>query len=191
MTFAHPWVLFLLVLPLLFLASEWRKSASRIGLFLKAAAFVAILLALASPRIDVDTTKVATVVLADTSASVSQADLQKESNLVKEIERQRGRHWLRIIPFARASRDVDASEKSRGWQLKHSAGDAGRGTDIEAAVRDAIAGLPSGMAPRIALISDGRENEGSVARAAWLARDLHIPIDTFPLAGQTSAATAY
>ena len=36
---------------------------------------------------------------------------------------------------------------------------------MEAAVRDAIAGLPGGMAPRIAMISDGRENQGSVARA--------------------------
>ena len=89
-----------------------------------------------------------------------------------------------IIPFARTSRDVDTSEKAKGWLLKHSAGDSGRGTDIEAAVRDAVAGLPSGMAPRIALISDGRENEGSVARAAWLARDLRIPIDTIPLAGK-------
>src|SRR6476661_5157329 len=123
MTFAHPWVLSLLILPLAFLGLEWRKTSSHIGLLLKTGAFLAILLALASPRIDVDTTKVATVVLADTSASVSQTDLQKESNLVKEIERQRGRHWLRIIPFARGSRDVDASEKSRGWQLKHSAGE--------------------------------------------------------------------
>jgi Ca-activated chloride channel homolog len=184
MTFAHPWVLLLLILPLAFLGMEWRKTSSHIGLLLKTGAFLAILLALASPRIDVDTTKVATVVLADTSASVSQTDLLKESNLVKEIERQRGRHWLRVIPFARASREVDASEKTKGWQLKHSAGEAGRGTDIEAAVRDAIAGLPSGMAPRIALISDGRENEGSVARAAWLARDLQIPVDTFPLVGK-------
>ena len=41
--------------------------------------------------------------------------------------------------------------------------------------------MPGGMVPRLALISDGNENEGSVARAAWLARDLNVPVDTFPL----------
>ena len=61
MTFEHPWVLFLLVLPIALLVSEWRKAPSRIGLFLKVAAFLAIILALASPRIDVDANKVATV----------------------------------------------------------------------------------------------------------------------------------
>jgi uncharacterized membrane protein len=40
------------------------------------------------------------------------------------------------------------------------------------------------MVPRIALISDGNENSGSVVRAAWQARQLGIPIDTFPLPGR-------
>ena len=138
-----------------------------------------------APSMDVDATKVATVVLVDTSASISPSDLQHESKLVNDIERQRGRHWLRVIPFARASRDVDASEN--GGRLEAQAErrrQSAAATDMEAAVRDAIAGLPGGMAPRIAIMSDGRENQGSVARAAWLARDLHIPIDTFPLAGR-------
>jgi uncharacterized membrane protein len=184
MTFDYPWVLFLLVLPIGLLVWDWRKAPSRAGLLLKVAAFLAIILALSSPRVDVDANKVATVLLVDTSASLSQSDLQRASKLVTDIEAERGRHWLRVIPFARSSRDVDASEKNKRWALKHSGGEAGKGTDIEAAVRDAIAGLPSGMAPRIALISDGRENQGSVARGAWLARDLHIPIDTFAVAGR-------
>jgi uncharacterized membrane protein len=133
---------------------------------------------------EVDATKVATVVLVDTSASIPPSDLQRASQLVNDIERERGRHWLRVIPFARGSRDIDRTETGGGWRLRQTSGTVGRATDMEAAVRDAIAGLPGGMAPRIAIVSDGRENQGSVARAAWLARDLHIPIDTFPLAGR-------
>ena len=184
MTFDFPWVLFFLILPVIFLLWEWRKTPSRLGLALKTATFIAVILALSGPRLEVNSSKTATIVLADTSASISAADLQNESKIVNAIEKERGRHWLRVIPFGRSSRDVDASERTNGLALKHSAGDAGRGTDIEAAVRDAIAGLPGGMSPRIALISDGHENQGSVARASWLARELNIPIDTFALTGR-------
>lgn len=184
MTFEYPWVLLLLVLPFVFLALEWKRTPSHIGLALKTATFLAVILALAAPRLEIDNSKTAIIALVDTSASVSGSDLQRASRLVSDIERAKGRNWLRIIPFARSSREVDASEHSKGWTLKQSAGDLGRGTDIESAVRDAIAGLPGGMSPRIALISDGRENQGSVARASWLARELNVPIDTFPLAGR-------
>ena len=184
MTVDYPWVLFLLVLPVAFLLWEWRRTPSRVGLLLKTVTFFAVILALSAPRLEVNSSKTATIVLADTSASISSSDLQNASKIIKDIERERGRHWLRIIPFARSSRDVDSSERASGLTLKHSAGDAGRGTDIESAIRDAVAGLPGGMSPRIALISDGHENQGSVARASWLARELNIPIDTFALAGR-------
>ena len=122
MTFDYPWVLFLLVLPIGLLVWDWRKAPSRAGLLLKVAAFLAIILALSSPRVDVDANKVATVLLVDTSASLSQSDLQRASKLVTDIEAERGRHWLRVIPFARSSRDVDAYEKNKRWALKHSGG---------------------------------------------------------------------
>src|ERR1039458_8988752 len=51
MTFAHPWLIPLVLAPLLWAAWEWRNSARRAGLALKAAALAAILLALAEPRL--------------------------------------------------------------------------------------------------------------------------------------------
>src|SRR5262249_18004998 len=59
-----------------------------------------------------------------------------------------------------------------------------RATDLEAAVREAIASLPAGMVPRVVLMTDGKENKGSIARAAWQAQQLGIPIDTYALAGR-------
>jgi len=44
--------------------------------------------------------------------------------------------------------------------------------------------LPSGMVPRLVLISDGKENVGTITRAAWQAQSLGIPIDTIPLQGK-------
>src|SRR5690348_7315751 len=79
MTFEHPWVLVLLLAPLVWAWFEWRSSGRRLGLAFKAAAFAAILLALAQPKITVYESKVAVAVLADTSASLSPADLRQES----------------------------------------------------------------------------------------------------------------
>ena len=185
MTFDHPWVLLALLLPLGWAAWEWRGSARRLALGLKAAAFVCIVLALSGPRLMVYQTKVAVAVLADTSASVSPEDLARESAIASEVQRGHGRHWTRIMPFARGTRMPALEEKTKnGWQLRHTAGTAGRGTDLESAIRDGAAALPAGMVPRLLLISDGNENLGSVARAIWQAQQLGIPIDTVALAGR-------
>jgi Ca-activated chloride channel family protein len=185
MSFDHPWVLLALLLPLGWAAWEWRGSARRLALGLKAAAFVCIVLALSGPRLMVYQTKVAVAVLADTSASVSPEDLARESAIASEVERGHGRHWIRIMPFARSTRMVALEEKTKnGWQLRQTAGPAGRGTDLESAIRDGAATLPAGMVPRLLLISDGNENLGSVARAIWQAQQLGVPIDTVALAGR-------
>ena len=185
MNFAQPLALLLLLLPVAWAVWEWRTSSRRLALLLKAGAFAAVALALAQPRITVYQTKTAVAVLADTSASVSTQDLQTESALADKLESARGRHWTRVIPFARATRTPAKDEHLKnGWQLHHTAGTAGHGTDLESAIRDGAASLPAGMVPRLLLISDGNENLGSVSRAIWQAQQLGVPIDTIPLAGR-------
>lgn len=184
MTFGRAWVLLLAWLPLAWMYLEWRRTARHAALALKAIAFAAILVALAEPSIEVAETKMAVAVLVDTSASMPGSDLARESRLAAAIEAERGRHWAEIIPFARSTRSLDPSEGPNPWKLRLTAGEGGRGTDLEAAVRDAEAALPAGLIPRVVLISDGKENMGSVARAAWQAQQLNIPIDTIALAGR-------
>ena len=184
MTFDHPWLLALVLLPIAWALWEWRQSSRRLALALKAFSFAAILLALAGPRVVVYESKVAVAVLADTSASVSAQDLATESSVATQVERARGRHWTRIVPFAHGTRASSPGEHSKdGWKLRHTAGAAGRGTNLEAAIRDGAAVLPAGMV-RLLLVSDGNENLGSVARAIWQAQQLGIPVDTIPLAGR-------
>jgi uncharacterized membrane protein len=188
MTFERAWVLLLLVLPAALVWWQWRIAPNKLNLVLKALMLACVIGALAEPVLSVAETKVATVVLADTSAGISPEDLARESDLVTKIAGARGRHWMRVIPFARSTRSAAESETGKKWALKGTGGDGGRATNIEAAVRDAIASLPGDMVPRIALISDGNENEGSAARAAWLAQQLRIPIDTYPIAGRSRPA---
>ena len=184
MTFEHGFVLLFLLLPLAFAIWQWRAGAPKRGILLKAFCFAAVILALAEPRITVNETKVAVAVLVDTSASVSPADLQRASELAGSLQAAKGRHWMRVIPFARGSRELSSAETRGGWNLQRTSGESGNGTDLEAAIRDAIAAAPSGMVPRVVLISDGNENEGSVTRAAWLAQQMGVPVDTIPLKGR-------
>jgi len=185
MTFVYPLALLLAVLPVSWAAWEWRSSSRRPALLLKAGALAAVGLALAQPRLTIYQSRVAVAVLADTSASVSADDLQTESAFASRVERVPGRHWTRVMPFARSTRSAARDEHSReGWQLRHTAGPAGHATDLESAVRDGVASLPAGMVPRLLLMSDGNENLGSAARAIWQAQQLAIPIDTVPLTGR-------
>ena len=183
MTFDRAWVLLFGLAPLIWALVEWRSTARRIALVLKTGAFLAIIAALAEPRVAFYDTKVAVAILADTSRSLTAQDLERASSIATQIERGRGRHWTQVIPFARSARKPAPQERGKSWNLQYTAGDAGHSTDLEAAISEAIGTLPAGMVGRVVLISDGNENLGSVARAAWQARQLGIPIDTFSLAG--------
>ncbi|MGA2715274.1 MAG: VWA domain-containing protein [Bryobacteraceae bacterium] len=183
MTFERLWVLLLLPLPLAWLAWEWRQQPRRAPLYLKVAMVVAVILALSEPSLSLQVRKVAVAVLVDTSASVSDADLSRESSLLRQIDSARGSNRIEVIPFARTPRALD--QKEADFKLIHTGGVEGRGTNLEAPIRQALASLPAGMVHRIALITDGNENDGAVTRAAWQAQQTGVPIDTIALSGRT------
>jgi uncharacterized protein YegL len=185
MTFAHPWLVPLALAPLAWAAWEWRNSARRAGMAVKAVALAAILLALAEPRLTFYESKVALAILVDTSASVSQPDLDAASVAATTVEKGRGRNWTQVLPFARAPRNPAPAERSgQAWKLAYSPGQSSHGTNLEAAVREGLAALPAGLVLRVLLISDGNENLGSVTRAIWQAQQRGVPIDVIPLAGR-------
>ena len=172
------------VLPAAWAAWEWRRTARKAALVLKLSAFLCVVLALSEPGLRVSATRMAVAILVDTSSSVSEQDLKHASQLVSAMEKARGRHWVRVLPFARSARQMDPGERAPFGKLRHTAGEAGEATDLEAALREALATLPAGLVPRVALISDGKENRGSIARGAALLEQLGVPVDTFPLAGR-------
>jgi uncharacterized membrane protein/uncharacterized protein YegL len=184
MTFERPWMLLLALVPLLWAAWEWRRSERKLALALKALSFAAVLLAIAEPVLRTFETKTAVVVLADTSASISADDLKKESDYLNSMQSAKGRNVMKVLPFARSTRALDTTETAQGWSLKNTASEAGRGTGLESAIRDGLAALPEGLVPRVLLLSDGRENAGSAARAAWQAKELGVAVDVVPLAGR-------
>lgn len=182
MTFDRPWLLLLALAPLVWAALEWRLTRRRLGLALKAASLVAIALALAGPVLRYSRAHTAVAILVDTSGSISDADLVRAANFARDAERARGSNWVRVFPFARR---LAPALPNGPVELRRIAGENGQATDLEAAVRQALAEMPAGLIPRIVLISDGRENLGSVARAAWQARELRVPVDVVALEGRS------
>src|ERR1035438_3526377 len=182
MTFDRGWALLLLVLPVAWAVWDWRRQPRHAHLLLKLGTAIAVILALAEPTFSYKARKVALAVLVDTSASVTDADLAREGQLLKQIDQARGSNPVDVIPFARTPRPLTDTEAS--FKLARTTGADGRGTNLEAPIRQALASLPAGMLHRIALITDGNENSGAVTRAAWQAQQLGVSIDTVALAGR-------
>jgi Ca-activated chloride channel family protein len=179
MTFVRPWVLVLLVAVLAWAVWEWRLTRRRGALILKVLMAALVVLALAQPKLTIFEQKVALALLADTSASIPPDDLRKASDLLSGARAGKGRNNLQVIPFAGAALRLEEGRELRS---------EGRSTNLEAAIRAAIGVLPRGRVPRVLLISDGRENSGSVERALYQARLLGVPIDTYALDGTRQPA---
>lgn len=161
----------------------WFARSAVPALILKGLAIAACIIAFFEPRLPVSETKQAVGLLIDTSQSISDSSLARANEFVNAARRARGRNDLRELPFARSVRAADTRERATG-RYRLTAGENGRATDIEGAIREAAALLPAGRIPRLAVLSDGRETEGSAARAAQLAASLGIAVDTVLLPGR-------
>ena len=123
MIFERLWVLPFLLIPLAWLAWEWRRQARRTPLLLKFTMLMVVILALAEPVLETRDRKVALAALVDTSASITPDDLSRESGLLNRIQSERGSNRLDVIPFARAPRALTPAEAS--LRLQHTDGAAG------------------------------------------------------------------
>ena len=99
--------------------------------------------------------------------------------------------WVRSALGARTAND-QASIVSIGEQPAWSGQIAGKalpplpqvdpsGTNIEAGLRLALAGLPANRSARIVLLSDGRQTDGDALLAAQVAAARHVPISVVPI----------
>lgn len=186
MTLVHVWLLLLVPIPLAWVAWCWRSSSRHLTLVLKGLSLAAIFAALAEPTITMPETKTGAVVLVDTSGSITRDDLARASSLVAHMERHKHGNWMKVVPFARETRALLPQETSGGLRLVETASEAGDGTNLEAALTSSMSAIPTGHIPRLVLISDGNENEGSTARAIAELQRLHVPVDTIPLAGRAN-----
>jgi uncharacterized membrane protein/uncharacterized protein YegL len=184
---------YLAVAAALCLLAEWwffgrrRRSAWRhIPLVLKACGVAAISIALFQPHLTMPGSRTAAVLLVDTSKSITSRDLDRASSLVSQISEKRGTNWLRIVPFSDHARALGETELAHGVHLVPASSSSGNTTNFEAAISDSLSAMPSGFIPRIVLMSDGNDNQGSTARAIAGLQQLHVPVDTIPLTGRSA-----
>lgn len=162
---------------------------------LRALLCAGIALALARPAWTTRDDRVATVVLADVSESVSDAQLEAARQYVRDLDRARGEDdQLFVVSFAErplvVPRQGGAAGDGDGAGTGSGSGDftigrhpgAGAGTDIQAAVQLAYGLFPSGHVPRIVILSDGNQTQGDLLAEAYRAEELGVRIawKTFP-----------
>ena len=185
MTFVHPLWLFFALAPLHGSHSVGARTARRLPLLLKAASFAAALNRVCRAHAAVAAHQSWRSCL---GGYVRQRDARRlEARffaMVQQIESERGSNWMKVVPFAAKPRLLTANELAKGVHLSTSASPAGDSTNIEAALAGSMAAVPAGYIPRLVLISDGNENEGSSARAIAQMRRLQVPVDTIAIEGR-------
>ncbi len=170
-SFENPWYLLLIPVVALFLIITQRfmftrEKGSKIGqIVIRSILFLALILALAGFSVKFTGRKTTTVYLLDVSDSVRDSK-QDLINFVNESAKYKKKNdQVVVIAFGEnAKMEQFASENLAfsGFQTDVNTG----ATNLEDAVKVAIAELPKDTAGRVVLITDGNENEGTLKSAA-------------------------
>lgn len=164
---------------------EWRRHAGRptaVSMALRGAAVALLLLAVGGVAVPMPDDRLSVVFLVDESQSIAPVMRERAVGFVREqIERMRPDDRAAVVGFGAGARlrvplqsrpNVDAWG---GAEVDPTA------TDIEAAVRLALATFPDTGARRLVLLSDGNETRGQFLEAARLARDEEADLLVLPL----------
>ncbi len=189
--FTQPLALLLLaVLPLFWLVGRVSRThlpANRRRLALGVRLLVAALLVLglAGPRATGRADQQAVAFLVDVSDSVTPQMRDRQLGWLREAVAGMGeRDQAAIIAFG--DQPVVERPLSGVRQVGPISSVVGGGkTDVSAAIRLALASMPSTMARKIVLVSDGNENAGRAVDQARIAGAAQVPIDVVPLSQQT------
>lgn len=135
---------------------------------------IAFATALARPAWTTSDNRVATVVLVDVSASVSDAQLAEAHSYLSSLSQAKGASdRVYAITFAERPRVVWPKE-GRFDLARHPA--AAAGTDLQAAVQLAYGLFPSGYLPRLVIVSDGNQTHGDIVAEAYRAKELGVHV---------------
>ena len=187
--FGAPWYLLLIgLLPLVF----WFTRKSLAGLprrrrwtAIGARTIVVTLLifALAEARWRRPNDRLAVIFIADLSESIpaERREAERQYIVAKAAERLEADDLVGVVAFGRvpgiewAPKNTDLDLHSFTTLIEP------QGTDIAAAIRLAAAAFPEGYGKRIALLTDGNENRGSVLEEVYNARALGVTVDVVPI----------
>ena len=186
--FSYPWFLLLgAVLPLIWyissrghsVLSPWRK---KIALALRLVILSLLILSLAGAKIRLPTRSQAVFFLVDASDSVTAVNKEFAQEYVqRSLESVRRGDQAGIIVFGKEALIESLPQRQLRFSCFHSKVDPHQ-TDIEQALRLALANLPRGGSKRIVLLSDGNETSGRACVLIDSLREQGIQVDVLPLA---------
>ncbi len=177
----------LALIPVLGLVALRRRAAignrrTTLAVLVRSVLVATIALSLAQPTARRRGEGVSTIAILDVSDSVP-ADLQSAAfRMVEEVlsTRERPIDRLGLVTAGRDAVTLNMPSSAPG-----NLSDAGLtdrdASNLEAAVRRALALLPADTSNRLLLVSDGNETAGSLREAAVAARAAGVPIDVVPL----------
>ena len=143
-----------------------------------------MILGLAGPRIIGRADEQAVAFLVDVSDSVTPPMRDRELSFLRDAtSAMTDRDRATIIAFGDAAVVERPLSTARRSAPIASIVDGGK-TDIGGAIRLALATLPSTMARKIVVVSDGNENTGKAIEQARVSNAAGVPIQVVPLAQQ-------
>lgn len=187
--FGSPWFLLLLfvAVPAVFLLSRRSLAALSPGrrwtsIALRTLVVVLLIFALSESRLLTMNKRLAVIFLIDRSASVPPGHQNAALDFAKQASRYRDRvngDYVGCIVFGRTAgieavpREQDLFSQDEGFSIIIER-DV---TDIQSAIRVALAAFPEKSGKRIVLVTDGNENRGAALEEARLALDEDVSID--------------
>ncbi|MEZ4400527.1 MAG: VWA domain-containing protein [Kofleriaceae bacterium] len=174
------WLRLVALAPLFFLVRRWSLTDLSVTQQLVQATVRTLVvavaaLALARPTWVTRDSKVATVVLVDVSASVSDAQLAAARRYVDDLEAAKGDGWITVVTFA--EKPLVAARTDGHFQIaRHTTGAAkgSAGTDVQAAIQLGYGLFPAGRLPRMVVVSDGNQTRGDVVTEAYRAKEMGV-----------------
>ncbi|MFN8635968.1 MAG: VWA domain-containing protein [Chloroflexota bacterium] len=180
-------LLLLLILPAFWLLdrvsrTHLPRTRRRLVLWVRIAVAMLLILGVAGPRMIGRADEQAVAFLMDVSDSVTPAMRDRELSFLRDATSAMTDHdRATIIAFGASSVVERPLTTSRPISPIASIVDGGK-TDIAGAIRLALATLPSTMARKIVIVSDGNENTGKAVEQARVSSAAGVPIQVVPLA---------
>jgi Ca-activated chloride channel family protein len=183
-------LLLLLVLPAFWLIDRISRThlprqRRRLVLGVRIAIAALLILGLAGPRVIGRADEQAVAFLVDKSDSVTPPMQERQQAFLRDAtSAMTDRDRATIIAFGAQSTVDRPLSTARPIAPITSVVDGGK-TDIAGAIRLALATLPSTMARKIVILSDGNENTGKALEQARVAQAAGVPIQVVPLSQQS------
>ncbi len=165
--------------------TKWRKG---LVVFFSSLAALAAALAVAEPELGRPLDRMTILVMIDRSRSIdlvpgAETRMQMEQKLAEKGMHDDDRTGTIVFGAEAATEDPPRPKSDLPPPQRIEVGRDG--TDIEAAIRRALAELPSDTAARLVLVSDGVQTRGDALSAAAASVAADVPIDVVPLDQKT------